>query len=245
MKSSTTKTIFARIWAVWGMISFVVSFLLIYPIFLLSFLIKDKWKSQAFFISVSRYWMKVWLFIIGCRLKINGLNHFKPNENYIVVFNHNTMLDIPLSSPFLPGANKTIAKKSFAAIPLFGLFYKKGSVLVDRKDNKSRTKSYEEMKEVIAQNMHMCLYPEGTRNRTTALLKPFYDGAFRLSKDTRKPIIPCILRGTNTAMPIEKGFYLMPTRLSITFMPPVESANLTAEELKEKVYELMLDELKN
>lgn len=125
MKSSTTKTIFARIWAVWGMISFVVSFLLIYPIFLLSFLIKDKWKSQAFFISVSRYWMKVWLFIIGCRLKINGLNHFKPNENYIVVFNHNTMLDIPLSSPFLPGANKTIAKKSFAAIPLFGLFYKK------------------------------------------------------------------------------------------------------------------------
>jgi 1-acyl-sn-glycerol-3-phosphate acyltransferase len=244
MKSSVPNTIFARMWAVWGIISFVVTFLFIYPIFLLSFLINDKWKSQAFFISVSRYWMKVWLFIIGCRLKINGLHHFQPNENYIVVFNHNTMLDIPLSSPFLPGANKTIAKKSFASIPLFGLFYKKGSVLVDRKDNKSRTNSYEEMKEVIAQNMHMCLYPEGTRNRTTALLKPFYDGAFRLSLETGKPIVPCIIRGTNVAMPIDKGFYLMPTPLSLTYLPPVESGDLTVDELKEKVYGLMLSELK-
>lgn len=244
MKSSVFKTAFARIWAVWGIISFVVTFLFIYPIFLLSFLIRDQRKSQRFFIAVSKNWMKVWLCIIGCRLKTKGLIHFKPTENYIVVFNHNTMLDIPLSSPFLPGANKTIAKKSFAAIPLFGLFYKKGSVLVDRKDPKSRINSYEAMKEVIAQRMHMCIYPEGTRNRTTAILKPFYDGAFRLSLDTGKPIIPCIIKGTNVAMPIDKGFYLMPTPLSLTFLPSVEPGDLSVDALKEKVHEMMLDELK-
>ena len=100
------------------------------------------------------------------------------------------------------------------------------------------------MKNVIDKNMHMCIYPEGTRNRTAALLKPFYDGAFRLSNDTGKAIIPCIIRGTKEAMPIEKGFYLMPTPLSLTFLKPVESNDLTIDELKEKVYDLMLGELK-
>jgi 1-acyl-sn-glycerol-3-phosphate acyltransferase len=188
--------------------------------------------------------MKVWLPLIGCRLTINGKHHFKKNQNYIVVFNHNTFLDIPLSSPFLPGANKTIAKKSFAAIPLFGLFYKKGSVLVDRKDNKSRTKSYEEMKSVIAQHMHMCIYPEGTRNRTGELLKPFYDGAFKLASETGKAVIPCIISGTKKAMPIEKIFYLLPQKLNLTFLAPIEPEGLSVLELKEKVFSNMLDVLK-
>jgi O-antigen ligase len=32
----------------------------------------------------------------------------------------------------------------------------------------------------------MLIYPEGTRNKTTAPLKSFYDGAFKLSVDTQK-----------------------------------------------------------
>lgn len=226
------------------MITFTITFILLYPFFLISFLIRNKLKSQTYFISLSRCWMKVWLPLIGCRLTINGKHHFKKGQNYIVVFNHNTLLDIPLSSPFLPGANKTIAKKSFAAIPLFGLFYKKGSVLVDRKDNKSRTKSYEEMKAVITQQMHMCIYPEGTRNRSGELLNPFYDGAFKLASETGKAVIPCIIMGTKKAMPIEKTFYLLPQKLSLTFLPPIEPAGLALQELKEKAFSTMLDALK-
>ncbi|MBU3715273.1 MAG: hypothetical protein FGM46_10070 [Ferruginibacter sp.] len=93
--------------------------------------------------------MRIWLFLIGCPLKISGLSHFKKGEAFIVVFNHNTMMDIPLSCPFVPGANKTIAKSSFAKIPLFGWFYRKGVVLVDRKSEKSRRLSFEVMKKAI------------------------------------------------------------------------------------------------
>ena len=65
-------------------------------------------------------------------------------------------MDVPLSSPGIPGANKTIAKAGMAKIPLFGLIYKSGSVLVDRKNEQSRKASYSKMKEVLALGLHMC-----------------------------------------------------------------------------------------
>jgi 1-acyl-sn-glycerol-3-phosphate acyltransferase len=148
-----------------------------------------------------------------------------------------------LSCPFVPGANKTIAKDSFAKIPLFGLFYKKGSILVNRKSDQSRRRSYEKMKQVLTAGIHMCIYPEGTRNRSDELLRPFYDGAFRLSKETNTPVIPAILSGTSEAMPMNKSFYLLPTKLTIEFLKPVEPDTMDVKSLKEKVYAIMLTAL--
>lgn len=236
------KNIFARVWALWGLISFVVTFLIFFGPSMLSHLYKDEKKGQVFFINVSRWWMNIWLVLVGCPVKVKGKENFKPGENYIVVFNHNTLLDVPLSAPYVPGANKTIAKASFAKVPLFGLFYAKGSVLVDRKNEQSRVKSYEAMKNVLASGIHMGIYPEGTRNRTDAPLKPFYDGAFKLAVDTQKQIVPCIITGTKTAMPVNKFFYLLPTKLQMHFLPPVSPNQTGVKELKEKVFELMKDE---
>lgn len=196
-------------------------------------------KGQDYFITVSRWWMRFWLRLIGCPLTVTGKENFKPGENYVVVFNHNALLDVPLSAPFVPGPNKTIAKSSFAKVPIFGFFYTRGSVLVDRKDEKSRQKSYIEMKSVLAKGMHMCLYPEGTRNRTREPLKAFYDGAFKLAVDSNKNIIPCVISGTNRAMPIHKTFYLFPTRLKMQFLPAVSSVNTDAKTLKQEVFEIM------
>lgn len=236
------KNIFARIWAIWGIISFIITFLVIFIPSMIAYLIKDPLKSQRYFIYISKLWMNVWLRLIACPVRISGRENFAPGENYVVVFNHNALLDVPLSAPYVPGANKTIAKKSFAKVPLFGLFYTKGSVLVDRKNEQSRVKSYEAMKQVLRTGMHMCIYPEGTRNRTGQPMKQFYDGAFKLAVDAQKKILPCVIKGTATAMPIHKAFYLLPTRLSMNFLPPVSPEGLDAKTLKEKVFNAMLKE---
>lgn len=235
------KNIFGRIWALWALVTFLVTFLIIIIPAMLTNLVNDP-KGQHYFICIARLWMNVWLFLAGCPVKVKGKDNFKKGETYVVVFNHNALLDVPLSAPYVPGPNKTIAKASFAKIPLFGLFYSKGSVLVDRKDEKSRSKSFDAMKKVLATDMHMCIYPEGTRNRTDKPIKPFYDGAFRLAAAAQKDIIPCVIKGTKSAMPINKRFYLFPTRLSMQFLPPVPSAGKTVEKLKEDVYNVMLKE---
>ncbi len=133
---SIFKEIAGRIWATWGLLSFVVTFLIILPVSLISYLIPEP-AGTHFLIRISRVWMRIWLFLIGCPFSVKGKEYFKKGKSYIVTCNHNSLLDIPLSSPFIPGPNKTIAKMSFAKIPLFGLYYAKGSVLVDRKNEKA------------------------------------------------------------------------------------------------------------
>ena len=232
------KAIAGRIWALWGILSFVVTFLVIFIPSMTSYLFPDP-KGTAILIRVARIWMTVWLRLVGCPLKVIGKNNFAPGATYIVTFNHNSMLDIPLSCPYVPGPNKTIAKTSFARVPLFGWFYRKGSVLVDRNNESSRRKSFEEMKKVLSTGMHMCIYPEGTRNRTKEPLKQFYDGAFKLAVATQKAIIPAVIFNTRKALPTDKSFYFIPHRLQMHFLAPVPVDRQTVKQLKEKVFAIM------
>lgn len=236
--------ILGRLWATWGLLSFVVTFLIIFIPSMIAYLIPGS-KGQDYFIAVSRIWMWTWIRLIGCPAKITGQENFRNGENYVVVFNHNALLDVPLSAPFVPGGNKTIAKASFAKVPIFGWFYKRGSVLIKRGDNKSRVKSFEAMKQVLRNNMHMCIYPEGTRNRSDEPLKPFYDGAFRLAIDAKKEVIPCLIFGTKNANPVNKTFFLWPTKLEMHFLPAVSSTNIKASDLKEKVFLIMTKHYQN
>ena len=232
------KDIFGRIWALWGIISFVVTFLLIFIPSMITYLVPDP-KGQDIFIKISRLWMFVWLRMVGCPLKVRGKEYFAKNTAYIVPCNHNSMLDIPISCPFIPGGNKTIAKKSFTKVPLFGWFYRKGAVLVDRKNESSRRKSFEEMKKVLSVGMHMSIYPEGTRNRTDEPLKKFHDGAFKLAVATNTSIIPAVILHSKKALPLNKFFYFIPHKLEMHFLEPIPVAEQTSDQLKEKVFEIM------
>ncbi len=232
------KDIFGRFWAFWGIISFIGTFLVIYIPSMITWLLPEP-KGQRIFIGIARIWMNIWLRLVGCPVKIKGRQNFQRGKSYIVTCNHNSLMDVPLSSPFIPGANKTIAKTSFAKVPLFGFYYMKGAVLVDRKSEKSRKESFEKMKLVLKKGMHMCIYPEGTRNRTNEPLKKFYDGAFKLATDTGTDIIPAIILNTRKAVPVHKSFYFLPHKLEMHFLPPVSVENKETEELREEVFVIM------
>lgn len=239
-KENIFAAIFARLWALWGLVLFIVTLLIAIFFYLPCFFLKEparaRWHRHA-----SRGWMFVYLHLIGCPLRVKGKQHFIDGQNYIIVCNHNSLMDVPVSTPFMPRANKTIAKKSFTKVPIFGWIYTFGSVLVDRNSDASRRKSIDDMKNVLAIGLDMLIYPEGTRNRTGNPLKKFYDGAFRLATDTGKPILPAILFHTKKVFPAHKFFYLMPHRLEMHFLPAVSSQGISSEELKEKIFKQMWD----
>lgn len=234
------KNILAGVFALWAMITFIITFLIFYIPSMTTWLIPEP-AGQRVFINIARLWMRIWLPIAGCSIRIKGKENFKKGETYVVTCNHNSFMDIPLSCPFIPGPNKTIAKKSFTRVPLFGFYYMKGSVIVDRNNEKSRKESVQKMKKVIANHMHMSIYPEGTRNRTSEPLKKFYDGAFRLSVDTGASVIPAVIFNTKRVLPPGKGFYFWPGRIEMHFLAPVSSTGLTVTELRDKVFEIMKD----
>lgn len=234
------KEILGRIFAIWAILVFVATMLVfLIPFLLFSYTAKDP-RRVIRFVKYARVWMGLYLPLIGCPLHVKGRHNFAKGENYVVVCNHNSLMDVPVSVPSIPGASKTIAKIEMAKVPLFGIIYQTGSVLVDRKSDASRKESYVSMKKVLEMGLHMCIYPEGTRNKTDQPLKSFHDGAFRLALDSRKAIIPGIIFNTKKVLPADKPFYLMPRPLQMHFLPPVPvTANDTIESLKTKLYAIM------
>jgi 1-acyl-sn-glycerol-3-phosphate acyltransferase len=183
--------------------------------------------------------MRIFFFLSGIRIIIKGKENFNKNENYVIVCNHNSFMDIPLTTPFIPGANKTIAKIELSKIPVFGMIYSRGSVLLDRKNEDSRKNSFVQMKKVLEMGMHMCIYPEGTRNKTTEPLQHFHNGAFKLAVDTGKPIMPTLIFNTAKVLPTGKSFFFWPVKVRMHFLEPVAVGTQTAEQLKEKIFAVM------
>ena len=234
------RDLFARLLAVWALSTFVASFLIFLWPSLLCGLIPNP-TGQAWFIRIANFWMRLWMPLVGCPPRVLGKEHFKKGETYIVVCNHNSLIDPPLSSPFIPGPNKTIAKASFTKVPLFGWYYRIGGVMVDRKDEKSRRKSIDNMRAVLEKGMHMCIYPEGTRNRSGQPLKSFYDGAFKLAIESGHSIIPGVIFNTRDILPANRPFYFTPRPLILEFLKPISPKGETVESLREKTFKIMWD----
>ena len=235
---SLLKSILGRIFALWAAIVFISTMLIAFILIWMIGLWKEPKRSYIMH-KIYRTWMFIFFFFTGLRLRVKGSENLSPGQNYIVVFNHNSLIDVPISVPFMPGANKTIVKVELSKIPLFGLLYKRGSVLVDRKNEESRKLSYLRMKEVLGMGLHMCIYPEGTRNKTSQPLQRFHDGAFRLSFDPGKPILPALIFNSKKVLP-QKFFFFWPARIELHYLKPVSQKDFSSvEELKENVFNLM------
>lgn len=232
------KNIIARSLAIWALLVFATTMMLFIWFYLPCFLMNDPLKTR-YHRRISQIWMGLFLFFAGCRFKVTGKEVFDGLENAIVVCNHNSLIDIPVSTPFLPRANKTIAKKSFVYVPLFGWVYQFASVIVDRKNDQSRRASFEKMKAVLNNGLDMLIYPEGTRNKTSAPLKSFYDGAFKLAIDTQKPIVPVVLLNTKYILPAQPIMYLRPGKIEMHILPAIFPAGLSKDSLKKLVFETM------
>lgn len=238
------KNILGRFFALWAILIFVPTML----VFFIPIWIAGLWKEPrrtVIFRHSAKMWMRIFFFFSGIRISIRGKNNFKKGDNYIVVCNHNSLMDVPLTTPFIPGANKTIAKIEMAKIPLFGLIYQRGSVLVDRKSEESRKNSFAKMKEVLNLGLHMCIYPEGTRNKTNQPLQPFHNGAFKLAIDSGKAILPAVIFDTAKVLPADKSFFFWPVKIRMHFLEPVPVGASTLDELKEKVFQQMKEHYVN
>lgn len=238
---NTAKKILGHLYFIYGMILFIITMLIVFiPIWLIA-LLPEPTRAKRLH-EIFRLWMGIYLPLVGCFVKRSGKQHFKKGENYIVITNHNSLVDIPVSSPWIPGPNKTLAKSEMAKIPVFGVIYKAGSILVDRKNEKSRRESFSEMERTLSMGIHLCLYPEGTRNKTDQPLQRFYDGAFIAAIKTQRPIIPGIIFNTKKILPHHTKFWAWPMTIRFDFLEPIPTKGMTLDDigtLKQKAYAIM------
>lgn len=240
------KRILGHVYFVYALLMFLITLLIVViPVSVLNWIYKhNEVRRLNSTYRVFVIWMYVYLTLVFIFVKRKGLEHFKKGENYVVVVNHNSFADIPISSPFVPGPNKTLAKIEFMKIPVFNIIYRSGSILVDRSSEESRKTSVKEMIDTLHMGAHLTLYPEGTRNTGSKPLQPFYDGAFRTAISSQKGIVPGILFGTRYILPNRPKFWAWPHTVRFEFLAPVPTEGLQvsdAKALKDKVYNIMYD----
>lgn len=227
-----------RILAFWALFVFASTMFLFIWFYLACFFLQEPNKTK-WHRTISRIWMGLFLTLSGLRFSVTGKHHFNKIGPAIVICNHNSLIDVPLSTPFLPRANKTIAKKSFIYVPIFGWIYQFGSVIVDRKNDHSRKTSFDNMKRVLDSGLDMLIYPEGTRNKTSEPLKSFYDGAFKLAVDTQKPIIPVVILNTKKILPAYPIMCFKPGKIRMDILAPINSQGHTVQSLKQLAFDTM------
>jgi 1-acyl-sn-glycerol-3-phosphate acyltransferase len=131
-------------------------------------------------------------------------------------------------------------------IPVFGAIYKRGTVSVNRSNMKERSKSIHELISFIKKKISVFICPEGTFNTTHRPLKKFYDGAFRIAIETRKPVVPILFLDTYDRLNYKTFFSLNPGKCRSVYLSQTKTEGLTQKDipfLKEKIYKQMEEAL--
>ncbi len=240
------KNIVGRLYAFYALMVFVITLIPTYLILRLLKLVVSSSRFEIIFHKAMKAWMGVYLPSIFCPVKTIGAEKFEPHKNYVVVLNHNSHIDIPVSTPCIPGPNKTLGKSDFAKVPLFGFIYKSGSILLNRKEARSKQRSYDQMLQVLNNNLHVCLYPEGTRNKTAQPLQAFKDGAFKLAIESKKPLMVGLIEGTKPILTANKVFHAWPSNITITYLTVIATSDASFKDVKllnQKAYTIMNEAL--
>ena len=148
-------------------------------------------------------------------LKIEGKENIAPNQAYLVVSNHQSMGDICglfcIGFPF-----KWISKKSAFFIPLLGwAMWVGGYIPLIRGNKASIIGCVRKAKHWLHRGMSVAMFPEGTRS-PSGKIRPFKDGAFRMSVETGVPILPITIDGTMGIIP--KGSWVFGLRAKLTLV---------------------------
>lgn len=182
------KMLFWTIWRIWFYIMMGIPIIIMFP-FLVVSIFKEKW--YPYFFVMARIWAKFILFSSGFYYKIEREEILEPNKSYMFVANHTSMTDIMLMLAVVENPFVFVGKKELSKIPLFGFFYKRTCILVDRNNAKSRLEVFDLAQKRLNQGLSICIFPEGgVPNDESIMLDEFKDGAFRLAIEHQISIVP-------------------------------------------------------
>jgi 1-acyl-sn-glycerol-3-phosphate acyltransferase len=243
MKS--VKKIFWAVWRVWFYVVMLIPILIMLPFLVASILTE---RGYPYFFKMSRIWAKCVLFGMGFYYKIEKVQKLDRKKSYMFVANHTSMSDIMLMLASVDNPFVFVGKMSLAKIPLFGFFYKRTSILVDRSCSKSRMEVFNEAQKRIDRGLSICIFPEGgVPHDETIFLDHFKDGAFRLAVEHHLPIVPLVFPDNKKRL--SYTFYSgSPGLMRVKILPLVETVSdkgepLDRKEVREHVRNLIYDEL--
>lgn len=186
----------------------VVSSLILFPVALLIWALTVLFDRRlvllhcftCFWASLYTWLNPVW------RVHIEGREKIRPDTAYVMIANHQSLLDILVMFRLFVHF-KWVSKIENFRVPAVGWNMSLNRYIkLRRGDKESIAKMMDACAQAIAAGNSVMMFPEGTRS-FDGRLREFKHGAFTLAQRTGVPLLPIVVHGTADALP-KRGFVL-------------------------------------
>lgn len=225
----------------------IITIIIIFPVYLIIWVLTVSFDKKLITVHyVTCLWGSLYTWINPWwKISIENREKLKDSNTYIIISNHQSMLDI-LALFRLLSHFRWISKTEIFKIPVLGWIMTLNKYIkVKRGDKKSVIKMIETSKKVISSGISVLIFPEGTRSKN-GNLQQFKDGAFILAADTRTNILPIIINAVSGTL-TKKGIFMM-KKLSIKVrllneVPYSSFENSGITEIRNRIHGIMNAEL--
>ncbi len=241
------KVFFIAVWNVWFYVLGFIGIVITLP-FLIIFSIKESFYPYFYWVA-RNIWSNIIMYGMGFYPEIKFKQHIKKGKSYMLVSNHKSMIDIMLMLSLSKDPIVFVGKKELEKIPLFGYFYRRVCILVDRSSPESRKEVYTKAIKRLETGISVCIFPEGGVPDPNVILDKFKNGAFSLAIQFQIPIVPITFLDCEKKFPYffaYNHFYGSPGKLRANVHEFIETKGLNQENkefLKEKVYDILHKDL--
>ncbi|WP_419419525.1 lysophospholipid acyltransferase family protein [Legionella sp. D16C41] len=160
----------------------------------------------------------------------------KAGQATIIMCNHSSLYDIPLSFKAFPNHSiRMLAKKELSKVPIMG----KGMTaaefpFIDRKNRHQAIRDLAFTRQLMESGIVMWIAPEGTRSKTGKLAS-FKKGAFITAIEAKATIIPIGIRGAYNILPAKTMRFNLNQKAEIHIGKPIDAAKYTLENKDELI----------
>lgn len=181
---------------------------------------------DGFLQAAVRRWGYAVMGLLGIRLEIEG-GGFDTREPRVIVFNHQSALDMLWSAAIAPPGMLALGKSQIVLVPFVNLgWWALSFMTVDRKHPRKAVESFSRVAEAISRDKRSLLVsPEGTRTRDGSV-GPFKRGAFQLAVRAQAPVCPLVISGAFELLH-RTEWLPRPGVIRLRRLPPVATTGLS------------------
>jgi putative phosphoserine phosphatase/1-acylglycerol-3-phosphate O-acyltransferase len=177
------------------------------------------------------------LALSGVKLNVIGAENLTAQRPAVFLFNHRNNFDVFIVAALIKDNWTGVAKKELERNPLFGPLGKlMDAAFVDRADTEAALAALQPVEEAARKGLSIVIAPEGTRLDTTTV-GPFKKGAFRIAMATGLPVVPIVIRNSDSVAG-RNATTLHPGTVDVAVLPPVSVQDWTVANLRDKIEQI-------
>jgi 1-acyl-sn-glycerol-3-phosphate acyltransferase len=166
------------------------------------------------------------------KIKIEGREKAKRNGTYVIISNHQSMLDT-LFINSLRYRFKWVSKIENLKVPVLGWYLRMADyIVVNRGNEESKVEMLDKSLNYLKNGVSVMLFPEGTRSPDSEVAM-FKRGAFQLAIDSNVPVLPVMIEGTGGILPKHGILFKSGYRITVRVLEPVAPSEFRTKNVDE------------